>query len=301
MAQSMGVGGAIWEQIRPAFLALIHTPDESGFYGPVAPVMGWFAGVPFMAGMVYLIFPGRISVISGPPRPESAKQIGEGLGVRAIHKPRAYQTLPVIWIILTIIAGSVLLTHPPQYPRYVLMAPAAALVVGVGVVETLRMLLPVKPGRQKTRRAVRRIVMVTVGVGLAAADLLFYALIYSPAPAYAHDPYTLLGDGVGRHVGEVYADNAAVRVYYLVEPGLRLNGTSLVEYFAPGVDDQRVDKVLPNDFEPGDEALFILSARRADELPALLEAYPGGSVWRLRDREGRLVFVSYRVRFDDDD
>jgi hypothetical protein len=142
--------------------------------------------------------------------------------------------------------------------------------------------------------------MVMVGVGLAAADLLFYALVYWPAPAYAHDPYTLLGDGVGQHVGEVYADNPAVRVYYLLEPGMRLNGTSLIEYFAPGVDDQQVEKILPHDFEPGDEALFILSAPRADELAALLEAYPGGSVWRLRDREGRLVFVSYRVRFDDD-
>ncbi len=297
MAQSRGVAGAIWEQIRPAFLALIHTLDESGFYGPIAPVMGWFAGVPFMVGIIYLIFPGQKRPGNSAPCKGGRRRDASSGG----NSPRPYHTLPLIWITLTIIAGSVLLTHPPQYPRYVLLTPAAALVVGLGLVETLRMLIPVKPGRQSARRVLRRIVMIMVGLGLAAADLLFYALIYSPAPAYAHDPYTLLGDGVGRLVGEVAAENPAVRVYYLVEPEMRLNGTSLIEYFAPGVNDQRVDRILPNDFEPGDEALFILSARRSRELGTLVEAYPGGSAWRLRDREGRLVFVSYRVRFDDDD
>jgi len=214
---------------------------------------------------------------------------GKGVGVKscAWQRTRHYRSLPILWVLLTVFTGSVLLTYPPQYPRYVLTTPALVLILAVGVVGSLRLLFP------RQRRALHWQAAMVTAAALALADLFYYMLVYLPAPSYAHDPYTLLGDGVGRHLAVLQAESPGMQVYYLVEPGTRLEGTSLIDYLAPGVDDHHLDKVP--DGLSGD-LLFVMDAAHLDQLAGLESPYPGGQVVRLWDRRGELVFASYRVR-----
>ena len=102
----------LYTQVKWALLAFVHTHDNSDFYGGVAPLMGWFAGVPLLLGF-------------------------SALTIR-LRRPSAW--LPLLWLFATALAGGALMVGPPHYPRYVLAGPAAALLVGQGIVFTLDML-----------------------------------------------------------------------------------------------------------------------------------------------------------------
>lgn len=288
MREEMSVAEIFWDQSKRSWLALIHTHDESGFYGRVGPVMGRYAGVPLLLGMMYALFP----ALTSAPQPYRGKLL-------------ANRWLLLLWVAATITAGSVLLIDPPHFARYVLLTPAAALLVGIGVVETVEAFLPL------TERAALW-VMVGMGVALMAGDLSFYFDVYTHNPnSYAHDPNTMLGYAAARYLEKEAVGVPGLQVYYLTTTAMSLEGSSLVEYFAPGLIDYEVlppdHKLLPGEelkhntmlkipgVNPSTEKLFIIAGWRRFELDEIMERFPGGELVEHRGEADRLLFLTYRV------
>lgn len=283
MRTTMSVGEILWDQTKWSWLALIHTYDRSGFYGTIAPVMGRFAGAPFVLGLAYSLL--RLPrLIATRIRRRDDKTV---LGLR--ESPAAL--LPILWLSATIFAGSVLLIDPPQFPRYVLLLPAAALLVGLGVVETFEMIGPLS---QRTKQWIA----VALCSALAMADVAYYFNIYVHTPTYASNYNTLMGDAAARYVREEMAHNPTLTIYYLTAPRVFLDNSTLVNYFAPDIYDQDIIggfSELPGDYDPPADNLFILGVDRLRDLEPLTQAAPGGVIEEHRGRDGELLFISYRI------
>lgn len=278
MRATMSVGEIAFEQIKWAWLALIHTYDRSGFYGAITPVMGQFAGGLFLLGAAYSLLRLPRLIKAGIRRDR-----------RITDTPASL--LPMLWITATIFAGSALLIDPPQFPRYVLLLPAAALLVGLGVVETLDLLVPFAP-------KVGQWAAVAISVALMTADVVYYFDIYLHNPTYASNYNTLMGDAVARFLRDETGENPNLNVYYLTGPRVFLDHSTLVQYFAPDVFDRDLlggFTELPEEFNPYADNLFILGVDSFRDLELLTLAAPGGTIGEHWSRFGELLFISYRV------
>src|SRR5690606_29971121 len=102
-----GRGQEFWgQQLHQGLMAYVQTSDESDVYGRYGALLGWFAGVPFLAGIATTL--------------------------RCWRAPDAL-ILPV-WALAVATLGGVLLIDPPHYPRYIIATPIAAVLVGIGLV-----------------------------------------------------------------------------------------------------------------------------------------------------------------------
>jgi 4-amino-4-deoxy-L-arabinose transferase-like glycosyltransferase len=278
MRTTMSVGEILWEQTKWSWLALIHTYDRSGFYGAITPVMGQFADGIFLLGAAYSLL--RLPrLVKGRIWRDDALR----------DSPAAL--LPMLWIAATIFAGSALLIDPPQFPRYVLLLPAAALLVGLGIVETLDLLLPLAP-------KARRWAPAALSLALMTADVVFYFDIYLYNQPYANNYNTLMGDAVARYVREETEATPSLTIYYLTAPRVFLDNSTLVSYFAPDAYDRDLlggFTELPEDFNPYVDNLFILGVDQFRDLDLLIQAAPGGVMEEHWSRDGDLLFMSYRL------
>lgn len=265
LRESMSPGEVLFMQFKWSWLALIHTHDNSGFYGGVAPVMGRYAGVPLLIGIAWLA--GRL------PR-------------------RAEAWLPLLWIAATVLAGGMLLVGPPHYPRYVLLMPAAALIVALGL----------EAAAGAVAAAVKQPPLRWAAVGMAAAlmlaETLFYFTVYIPSPrSYAHTANNQMGYTVARLLEIEAQQTPDLTVYYLTAPRLWFDHSTLVDYFAPGINDTDLmpgDR-LPNGAPLGPNTLFILTPERADDLGWLRGYVPDGIVRTYESPEGEVLFLTFRA------
>ncbi len=265
MLESRTAGEILLYQVQNSFLAPIHTLDSTLFYGPVAPLMGRYMGVPLLIGLALAVMQ--------PRRPEV--------------------WLLLLWIAAALIAGSVLLARPPGYARLVLIAPPLIVLVGLGIVG-LADLLPLPAS------LTRHWIPVGVAAALIAADLLFYGMVYQPHDqSYAHDPNTLMGRAVVDYVIEEDAGPGLLHVYFATAPRSYLNRSTLRQYFLPNLlGDELTDPAadsLPGLYDPAEDSLFIFEPGRRAELPPLMELLPGGRVYVHREPGGEVLFYSYRV------
>jgi 4-amino-4-deoxy-L-arabinose transferase-like glycosyltransferase len=260
-------------QVKWAWLALIHTHDNSSFYGGVVPVMGRLAGVPLLIGMAWTTL--RL-------------------------RRRAAGWLLVFWLAATIMAGSALLVGPPHYARYVLLMPAAALLVALGIEAGFRAVASLngeESSWQEGLPVTRRGAVAAAGI-LMAAEVLFYFTIYTPDEhAYAQTANNQLGYTVARLLAVEQARTPDLTVYYLTAPRVWLNHSTLVDYFAPGVNDIDLlpDDPLPDGAPLGPDTIFILTPERADELVDLRVYLPNGIVDTYQNDRDETLFLTFRA------
>lgn len=275
MRQEMDLIRILWEQLKNATLALIHTHDRSDFYGAIAPVMGRYAGVPFLLGGLY------------------------GLLGWWQQKKCAALLLAPLWVAATVLAGGALLALPPIYPRYILLTPAAALLVGVGIVETIR-LVSSAAGTQAERA--RLWGMVGIGALLMSADLAFYFDPYRQSQLYTNNYNALIGNMAARYLLEEVTGGHTPRVYYMMSEHTWLAMFKTTTYFVPDIaisESGESGEDLPSDlYRPGG-SVFIIEGSRAEELSALQRRFPGGEVTEYRDDRGNLMLVIYHVRAEE--
>ncbi|MBN1680527.1 MAG: glycosyltransferase family 39 protein [Anaerolineae bacterium] len=191
-----------WDyQIRRSFMAYVQIPDESGFYGGYNPVLGWYAGVPFLVGLVVIW--------------------------RARREPR-YSIL-ALWIAATAILGGVLLVDPPHFPRYISVAPGLAIVVAIGLT-----VFAVNAGKLLTRfdmipgRAVQWGVPLVLVLSLAAADQQTYIFRYLPKKTVYGEPTIQLNE-----IAQILNSfEGQYHVWYFSSLKLDMGGTDLLAYQA---------------------------------------------------------------------
>ena len=252
-----------WFQVRRSFGAFTNVVDESANYWPQMPLLDTVSALFFVVGLAAVVATWR--------RAESAALLA--------------------WVAGTAIVGGVLLVSPPQSHRYVIVAPAACILVALGVERTIALVRDLLPrGRTLVSAAATAAV-----IAVALWNLDFYFRDYTPRYAYGgfHDgeEFTAMGNYLAEEGRGSY-------VYLLGAPWVFLDNGS-VRFLAPRTVGVDVAKTLTHDDRlppraPGRAPLFVILAGRLPELRVIRDAYPMGTIRRFASKvDGQLLFVAY--------
>jgi len=132
--------GYFGHQLGRSVGAYVAIPDVTGFYAPGVPLLIGLAAPLFVVGVLW-----------------------------ATYKRR---TLPVLWILLTVLFGGFLLSDPPGSSHYVISIPAVSWLVAV----------PISWLSDRSQRG-KQFALALLSMVLVV-DLFFYFLIYVPGKPY---------------------------------------------------------------------------------------------------------------------
>ncbi|MCZ7538711.1 MAG: glycosyltransferase family 39 protein [Anaerolineae bacterium] len=248
------------DQSQRAFLGYVHFQDESDVFGRYHPLLGWYAGVPFL--------------------------IGAAVVLRRWRDPRFL--LLAGWIVGTAFLGGFLLVDPPHFPRYINTIPALAAVAGLGLVwfaqrltdgaAALWLLLGRKAWAGRGGWA-RYALPVGLALALATANQLSFSYGYVPKT-----PDILYGEATRQlndaaEILDTFEGRYAVWRFSTLE--LDLNGTSLLHYLTP----ENAGREYTEDLRrwrdvlaPGPTAFVIASGRLNEVIYVLTSLFPGGEL-----------------------
>jgi len=230
-----------WQnQVYRSLMAYIQISDRSGFYGNYGSVLGWFAGVPFLAGLVWC--------------------------VGCFRDPR-YVILG-LWVGATALLGGVLLVDPPHYPRYISVTPGLAVLVGLGCVWFAERL---------SKRHVLKLAVLLV-LALAVADQITYITDYLPRKLVYGEPTLQLNEVAD--ILETFDGRYRVYYFSDLELDMggndilryRVPNARGMDFEWP-VNESRL--LLPT---RGPHAFLIAPLRFQDVIVDLINTFPGGDV-----------------------
>ncbi|MBP8973759.1 MAG: glycosyltransferase family 39 protein, partial [Anaerolineae bacterium] len=248
------------DQSQRAFLSYVYFQDESDVYGRYHPLLGWYAGVPFLVGVAVVLRMGR--------------------------DPRFL--LLAGWIAGTAFLGGFLLVDPPHFPRYINTIPALAAVAGLGMVWFAQRLVDSaaalwtllgRKARAERGALARYALPVSLALALAVANQLSFSYGYLPkTPEILYGEATRqLNDAV--EILDTFEGRYAVWHFSTLE--LDLNGTSLLRYLTP----ENAGREYTEDLRrwrdvlaPGPTAFVIASGRLNDVIYLLMNLFPGGEL-----------------------
>jgi hypothetical protein len=247
------------DQIQQSFLAYVHFHDESDVYGRYNPALGWYAGVPFIVGLVVVL--------------------------RRWHDPRFL--VMALWAAGTAFLGGTLLVDPPHYPRYINVTPGLAVLVAFGLValgivlldlaeSVFGLLSHIRPIRGLTATQ-RWLLPVVLGLLLALANERSYVIDYLP-----QTPRLLYGETtveLNELADILDSFNGQYRVVRFSSLDFDMNGTDLLRYRTPknvGIEYEgsifRWHEVLS-----AGQYAFVIAPGRFDEVAEqLLDQFPDG-------------------------
>lgn len=237
-------------QVRYGLMAYVQVPDESDVYGRYGALLGWFAGVPFLAGIA--------------------------IALRRWRSPD--HLILVLWVAGTATLGGALLIDPPHYPRYISATPALAVLVGLGLAAAGEALArALRLGDALHPRAVaqlRRTLPILLAGILAIANLGVYVVDYLPRPLLYGERTAQLNE-----IAAILAGlNGKYQVHTFSSQDLDMSGTDIIRYLTPenaGVEYTGAIDDLPGGLEHGAHA-FVIAPARLEEVSPIAQWLPGG-------------------------
>jgi 4-amino-4-deoxy-L-arabinose transferase-like glycosyltransferase len=270
--------GEYWtDQLQRSFLAYVHFQDESDVYGRYNPVLGWYAGVPFIVGLVVVL--------------------------RRWRDPR-YLVLG-LWTAGTAFLGGTLLIDPPHYPRYINVTPCLAVIVALGVIAGGIILLDLADSlfsllsrlvAAKSLTAPSKWLPVILGLLLALANERSYALDYLPkTPELLYGETTIELNEVADILDSFHGQYKVARFSSL---RLDMNGTDLLRYRTPknvGIEYDRSLSRWDEVLSPGRYAFVIAPERLSEVAHQLLYEFPGGQLREYINKrtQSALVYIYF--------
>ncbi len=272
----------VLRQVWRSFAAFNHTLDPTFWYRAQIPLLDLISGIFFILGVVVAISQSRRS--------------------------RPTIRLVLTWFALTVTLGWVLTENPPSSMRVVIVAPAAALLVALGLDRLLTLARQVAGGHQSYWNATGLALLVTA----AALNVHYYFVVYTPTRVYGNpsaETATVLArylaassqprqglDPTGDELAQVPEEQP--HVYFFGPPFLYYDfGTiRFIARDVPGV------SVPPRDQDPdyhthvSGQTLFVVLRERLDELEAIKARHPYGNLREFySEADARLMFVVYEV------
>jgi len=260
--------GQVWKSVS----AFHYTLDPTFWYRPSIPLLDLVSGVFFILGLLWV----------------------------TAHCRWPANGLLLSWFWLSLILGWVMTENPPSSMRLTIVAPALALLVGLGLnwlIELLdRLCIPVLSKVEGTHRALRSWSVVVLLVAVAVLNLHYYFVVYTPTRVYGN-PTAEVATELGRYLAQ--QDDDCV-VYFYAPPFMYWDFGTL-RFLARGV--EGVDVPLPEEGAGGvglgasdlvRGARFVFLPERLGELDGVRAQYPGGvevPVYSSADR--RLLYVLY--------
>ncbi len=271
----------VLRQVWRSISAFNYTLDPTFWYRAQIPSLDFLSGILFILGLV--------------------------VAVSQWRRPAA--RLVLIWFGLALTFGWVLTENPPSSQRMVIITPALALLVAMGLDRLLTLMrrvvgesrgvtlvspTPTGPGRW------RRLELWTqAGLSLmiiaAILNVHYYFVAYTPTRVYGN-PTAETGTVLARYL----ADQDDRPLVYFYGPPVMYYDFGTIHFIArdiPGV------SVPPREQDPDfgpqvlGPTLFVVLWERLEELPAIQAQYPNGRLSEFySEADGRLMFVAYEVR-----
>jgi 4-amino-4-deoxy-L-arabinose transferase-like glycosyltransferase len=270
------------EQFLRAAGAFHVFPDRTVWYGIDRPLLGFLAGICGVLGMAWA----------------------------AVHWRQRRYFLVLLWFWAAIITGGVLTESPPSSQRLVVAIPAVALLVAIGVDQTVGLaqgvlrssgagngVSPLAEDKAEVGHARgrwRSVVVSLVALGLAVSSIRYYFVEFTPSRRYGSrngETATMIGHYLQDMEGDYHA-------YFLGAP-LLYWGFGSTNFLAPDVTGEDIVEPLdapPYDVETARTAVWIFLPERTGELSWVQQAFPDGRQEDFRDARGDLRFTAYTVQ-----
>lgn len=190
--------------------------------------------------------------------------------------------------LLATIATNATSLEPPSSQRYVLAIPIVAIFIALPLAELARWL-----GR--TRPAYRRVLPLAAAAVMAVVmliDLNYYFRQVYPS-------YVLGGANtvVATDIATFLRDRPAEDVYFFGLPRMGYSSLATIPYLAPQMNGVDITEPLtaPPDWSISRPSLFIFLPERANELPYVEQAYPGGRYQEIIGDNTGFLYSVYEV------
>lgn len=273
-----GVFTLVVRQVWRSISAFNYTRDPTFWYGAQIPLLDFISGILFALGVVAAISQWRRSVMR----------------------------LILYWFAFAIIFGWVMTENAPSSMRVVIVAPAIALLVALGLDQLLILAQWTIGGSREQWNWVA----VTLLAVAALLNVQYYFIVYTPArfygnptaetatvfARYLHDDSVASRYAVKPAIGE---DQESQPFVYFYGPPFLYYDFGTIQFIARDV--SGVD-VPPKDQDPEfrtqvlGPTLFFVLRERLDELPTIQARYPNGQLREFFSKaNGRLMFVIYEV------
>jgi len=250
------------QQFWKSISAFHYTLDTTFWYHPSIPLLDFASGALFVLGVAWA----------------------------TAHCRWPSNGLTLLWFWLALIAGWVLTENPPSSMRLVIVAPALAILTGLGLNWLMELGRRVFGGGRGLWQDAALIALVAV----AFLNLYYYFVVYTPTRVYGN-PTAEVATELGQQMAQV---DDGYTVYFHAPPFMYW-GFGTLGFIARGV--EGIDVPLPGEGEPLEPDLsrgarFVFLPERLVELDALRARVPGGvQTPAYSDADGRLLYVSYEV------
>jgi len=267
-ASGRSVASLLLEQFWKSVSAFHYTLDPTFWYRPSIPLLDFVSGVLFILGLVWT----------------TARYRWPANG------------LLLLWFWLALVLGWVVTENPPSSMRLVIVAPALALLVGLGLswlIDLLDHLRITHHASRFTHYALRFTFYVLL-VTIAILNLHYYFIVYTPTRVYGN-PTAEVGTELGRYLAQRDDDYV---VYFYAPPFMYWDFGTL-RFLARGV--EGMDVPPPGEGEPpvpdlSHGARFVFLLERLGELNDVRAQCPGGVEMPVySNASGRLLYVLYEV------
>ena len=250
------------QQLWKSISAFHYTLDTTFWYRPSIPLLDLASGVLFVLGVAWT----------------------------TVHCRWPSNGLTLLWFWLALITGWVLTENPPSSMRLVIVAPALAILTGLGLNWLMELGLRVFGGGRILWNGVALVVLVAV----AFLNLYYYFVVYTPTRVYGN-PTAEVATELGRRLAQ---HDDGYNVYFYAPPFMYW-GFGTLGFIARDV--AGTDVPPPGEGEPLEPDLsrgarFVFLPERLVELDAVRARVPGGvrtPVYSSAD--GRLLYVLYEV------
>lgn len=255
--------GLLVQQFWKSVSAFHYTLDPTFWYHPALPLLDYASGVLFVLGLVWAM----------------------------AHWRWPANGLFLVWFWLSLLLGWVTTENPPSSQRMLIVTPALALAVGLGLHWLMELVRQALGGE---RRLWDNLAGITI-VAAAMVNLCYYFIVYTPTRVYGN-PTAETATELGRYLAQ-HDDGYVV---YFHAPPYMYWGFGTLQFLARGV--EGMDAPPPGEGEwPNPDlsrgARFVFLPERLGELAAVRARVVGGAETPVySSADGRLLYVMYEVR-----
>jgi len=251
-------------QFLRSVTAFHYTLDPTFWYRSSIPLLDFLSGVLLILGMVWAVTRRREPGFS----------------------------LVLIWFWLALITGWVLTENPPSSQRMIIIAPALALLVALGITWLVNVGRRVfGEGRLLRWKEIVALVLVLISI----LNLYYYFVVYTPTRIYGN-PTAEVATQLGHYLQQqdddyvVYFYGPTVMYFDIGNLSFLARGAKGVDVYPPDADR------APVEFDVSGGARFVFLPQRLGELETIREQFPGGERTDVHSAaDARLLYVMYEV------
>ncbi|MEW6401118.1 MAG: glycosyltransferase family 39 protein [Chloroflexota bacterium] len=222
-------------------------------------------------------------------RPIAAVFFVIGLLLSLLHPNRKFGLLLLIWILIFALMGA-LSESTPAAQRYPAAAPAAAILVAIGLYQLTALFERLWPS---ARRWVNAGAVVAL-LALAAREVQFYFFEYTPRSAiFMAQDNSMVGFRLGQFLR---TRPPGAQIVFLGMNRMGFYSIPSTQYLAPqfsGIDINFPWRDPQNPLPDKEHLIFIILPHLQSEIPLVQEDYLGGQLSQISANDGAVLFYIY--------